>query len=349
MRRVWLWVTASALATGGLTGCGGAEVARPTVGVILPESRATARWETQDRVYLEAAIKQAEATPAVENAHGDVDRFRKIADEMIDDGVRALVLVTIDRAATAEVVAKARARDISVIEYDRLTAGANASYFVGFDPVAVGRAQAEGLLRCLSGSSADRPVVAELNGPGDDVAVSQGYDSVLAPRYESQELTRGPDDQSSPWRGARFDQMMARTGNRIDAVLAGSDTLADGAIAVLRNQGRNGKVPVVGRGATLSGLRNILTGDQCLTVYLTVRQEAYAAGALAAAVARGETIDTGQSIMDGEDREMPAKLVAPQSVMRADVATLVKEGVVTAEELCTPVFEGACQDAGITS
>ena len=63
MRRVWLWVTFSALAMGGLTGCGAGESAKPTVGVILPESQVSVRWEAQHRPYLEAAIKQAEATP----------------------------------------------------------------------------------------------------------------------------------------------------------------------------------------------------------------------------------------------------------------------------------------------
>ena len=268
---------------------------------------------------------------------------------MIESGVRALVVVTIDRAATADVATKAEARDIPVIEYDRLTPGANVSYFVGFDPLDVGRVLAEGLIRCLDSSAAAHPVVAELNGAGANDAVSQGYDSVLAPRYEAQQLVRGPDDQHSPWRGAGFDQMMSRTGNRIDAVLAGTDALADGAIAVLRNEGLNGKVPVVGLGATLSGLRNVLIGDQCLTVYLTVRQQALAAGALAAAIARGESIDTGQSVVDSDGRAVPAKLVAPQVVRRADVAMLVKEGVVTADELCTPVLEAACEQAGIRS
>ena len=84
MRRVWLWATAGALATGCLTACGAGESVKPTVGVILPESRQATRWDAQDRPYLEAAIKQAEATPKIENAHGDVDRFRKIADEMIE-------------------------------------------------------------------------------------------------------------------------------------------------------------------------------------------------------------------------------------------------------------------------
>jgi D-xylose transport system substrate-binding protein len=349
MRRVWLWVTASALATGGLTACGAGETVKPTVGVILPESRAALRWEAQDGPYLEAAIKQAEATSKVDNAYGDVDRFRKIADEMIDNGVRVLVVVTIDPVATADVVTKAQARGIPVIEYDRLTAGANASYFVGFDPVDVGRVQAEGLVRCLDDSDASGQVVAEIHGSTADPAVNQGYDSVLAPRYEARELIRGPDDQISPWRGAGFDQMMARTGNRIDAVLAGSDALADGAIAVLRDAGLNGKVSVVGRGATLAGLRNVLSGDQCLTVYLTVRQEAFAAGALAAALARGETIDTGQSVVDSVGRVITAKLIAPRAVARADVAALVKEGVVTEEELCTPALKAACEQAGITS
>ena len=57
----------SLLATGGLTACGddsgdagsGSGDKTPKIGVILPDSKSSARWETADRKYLEEAFKAA--------------------------------------------------------------------------------------------------------------------------------------------------------------------------------------------------------------------------------------------------------------------------------------------------
>jgi len=348
--RVWAATGLLALALAGCSGSGAVAPAPtgPVVGIILPETGAQSRWEANDRVYLEGAIKDGGAQARIENARSDPDRFRKLADEMISDRVAALVIVSIDQAATRSVIAQARDHNIPVIEYDRMTPGAGASYFVGFDEATVARVQAEGLVRCLDAAGAKAPVVAELQGPSADPVTAQGYAAVLDSRFAAGQYLKGPDDQTPAWRGARFDQMMTGTGNRIDAVLAANDDLADRAIAVLRNTGRNGEVPVVGRGATLAGLRNVLTGDQCLTVYLTVKQEALAAGALALAVAKGQTIDTGQSIVDPETgKAIPAKLVTPQAITRDSLQGVVKEGFVAIEDLCPPPLESACKDAGL--
>ena len=54
-------------------------------------------------------------------------------------------------------------------------------------------------------------------------------------------------------------------------------------------QKHNLKVPVTGQDATVDGLRNILTGDQCMTVYKPVKAEAAAAAAAAIAPATART------------------------------------------------------------
>jgi D-xylose transport system substrate-binding protein len=350
-KAMWLRTAASLLLVGGLTACGAGTSAKPTVGVILPDATSTARWESYDRSFLTAAITEAGAKAQVDNARQDPDRFRRIADTMISDGVKSLVIVGVDPAATADVVAKAAAHGIPVIEYHWLTPGSAASYFVGFDPIAVGQAQAQGVLQCLRGQPgvSAKPVVAVMGGPSPDLTALAGADTVLTPRFAAQQNQAGPDDRTSAFRGARFEQMMSRTGNRIDAVLAGTDDLAGNAIATLRAKGLTGKVAVVGRGATVQGLRNILSGDQCLTVYETVKQEGFAAGALAAALANGDTVNTGQSFVDGATgRAIPARLVPPQLVTRADVKQLVTDGVVAAADLCSPAFEAACVQVGVS-
>ena len=63
MRRGILTIAAvGLLTTGGLAACGddsgdgSGSTAEPKIGVILPDSASSARWETADRKYLEAAF-----------------------------------------------------------------------------------------------------------------------------------------------------------------------------------------------------------------------------------------------------------------------------------------------------
>ena len=55
MRKTILAMTAALLAIGGLAGCGkeaetpGTTTKKPKIGVILPDSKSSARWETNDR------------------------------------------------------------------------------------------------------------------------------------------------------------------------------------------------------------------------------------------------------------------------------------------------------------
>ena len=53
---------------------------------------------------------------------------------------------------------------------------------------------------------------------------------------------------------------------KVDGVYAANDGLAGGVISILKKNGQNGKVPVTGQDATVEGLQNILTGDQCMTI-----------------------------------------------------------------------------------
>ena len=61
--------------------------------------------------------------------------------------------------------------------------------------MAVGKLQGEGLVKCLTEKGVKNPVVAELNGsPTDNNATlfKEGYDSVLKPKYDAKEYTKGP-------------------------------------------------------------------------------------------------------------------------------------------------------------
>ncbi|PZF86997.1 sugar ABC transporter substrate-binding protein [Micromonospora deserti] len=351
------------LATGSMAACGdnsGGDQAgsdkTPKIGVILPDSKSSARWEGADRKFLEEAFKAAGVQYDIQNAQGDKTQFQTIADQMITNGVTALMIVNLDSGTGKAVLDKAKSQGVATIDYDRLTLGGSAQYYVSFDNEAVGKLQGEGLSKCLTDKGVKNPVVAYLNGsPTDNNATlfKNGYDSVLKPKFDSKEYTKGPDQAVPDWDNAQaatiFEQMLTQTGGKIDGVLAANDGLGNAAISVLKKNKLNGKVPVTGQDATPQGLQNILAGDQCMTVYKAIKEEAKAAADLAIALAKGEKKETGQTVKDPEGgRDVDAVLLTPKAIYKENVKDVIADGFVTKDEVCTGAYAQLCTDAGIS-
>ncbi|MEU9884312.1 substrate-binding domain-containing protein [Sphaerisporangium sp. NPDC051011] len=373
MRKGILGLTAAAAAlTLGLTACGGSDSgdtsaapssggaspsseAKPgKIGVILPDSKSSPRWETADHKFLEEAFKAAGVAYDIQNAQNDKTAFQTIADQMITNGATVLLIVNLDSGTGKAVIDKAKAQGVPVIDYDRLTLGGGASYYVSFDNVKVGQLQGEGLVQCLADKKVDKPIIAELNGsPTDNNATlfKQGYDGVLQPKFDSGEYTKGPDESVPEWDpvkgGTMFEQMLTSQ-PKIAGVLAANDNLGNAAITVLKKQKLNGKVPVTGQDAGVQGLQNILTGDQCMTVYKAVKKEADAASQLAIALANGEKPTVSGVTKDAQtNQDVPSVLLDPQAITFNSVKDVVADGFVSKDELCTGEFADLCTKAGI--
>ncbi|MEV4106298.1 substrate-binding domain-containing protein [Nonomuraea sp. NPDC049695] len=362
-----LTATAAALALG-LTACGGdsgqttsttstsasAAAKAGKIGVILPDSKSSARWETADRKYLEEAFKAAGVAYDIQNAQNDKTAFQTIADQMVTNGATVLMIVNLDSGSGKAVIDKAKSQGVATIDYDRLTLGGGAAYYVSFDNTKVGTLQGEGLSKCLADKKASKPIVAYLNGsPTDNNATlfKNGYDGVLKPKFDSGEYVKGPDQPVPDWDNAQagtiFEQMLTQQ-PKIAGVLAANDGLGNAAITVLKKNNLNGKVPVTGQDATVQGLQNILAGDQCMTVYKAVKKEADAAAKLAVALAKGEKPSASSSVKDPESgQDVPSELMEPQAIYLDNVKDVVADGYVTKEELCTGDFAKKCTEAGI--
>src|SRR5688572_16589901 len=168
----------------GQSGDGGGE-STPLIGVILPDSDSSVRWETADRRYLAEAFEAAGVDYDIQNAQDDKSAFQTIADQMITNGANVLMIVNLDSGTGKAVLDKAKAQGVATIDYDRLTLGGSAEYYVSFDNEAVGKLQGTGLAKCLADKKVANPVVAYLNGsPTDNNATlfRNGYDSVLKPK-----------------------------------------------------------------------------------------------------------------------------------------------------------------------
>src|SRR5207248_5116879 len=274
--------------------------------------------------YLEQAFKDAGVKYDIQNAQGDKNAFQTIADQMLTKGVNVLVIVNLDSGTGKAVLDKAKAQGVATIDYDRLTLGGGADYYVSFDNVKVGELQGQGLQKCLTDMGVTKPTVAELNGsPTDNNATlfAQGYNSVLNPLYANGTFKKGPNQSVPNWDNQKgltiFEQMLQSTGNKIDGVDAANDGLGGAVISAL--QARHlPKIPVTGQDATVAGIQHILSGDQCMTVYKAVRTEANAAAALAISLLKGGAATGVNGKTNDGVRNVPSVLATPVSITKAN-------------------------------
>ena len=320
------------------------------IGVILPDTKSSVRWESADRPALEAAFEDAGVDYTIQNAEGDAEKMATIADGMIADGVTVLAIVNLDSDSGAAIQEKAASQGVKTIDYDRLTLGGSADYYVSFDNTVVGELQGEGLAKCLGDEPAN---IIYLNGsPTDNNATlfSAGAHSKLDPIASYTEVgEQAVPDWDNEQAVTIFEQLYTQAGGDVQGVYAANDGLAGSVISILEKNGQAGQVPVTGQDATVEGLQNILAGTQCMSVYKSAKLEAGALADTAIALVKGDDAETTGTTEDATgDRDVPSVLLTPEAITKENVKTVIEDGGVKAEDVCTGDFAALCEEAGIS-
>jgi D-xylose transport system substrate-binding protein len=318
--------------------------------VLLPDSKSSVRWETQDRPRLAAAFTRLGDTYSIVNAEGSASTQLNQAQQCLTNGAKVLLLVNLDSGSGAQIEKMAVAAKAQVVDYDRLTLKGHESYYVSFNNVSVGKLQGQGLVKCLkaSGEYSQHPVVAELNGaPTDNNATlfAQGYNSVLNPLYKNGTFKKGPNQSVPQWDNQQaltiFQGMLTKTSNNIQAVLSANDGLGGAAIQALKTAGLK-PIPVTGQDATAAGVQEILAGWQCMTVYKSIKAEASAAATVADGILHGKPINTnGQTTNDGT-RNVPSVLLTPVAITKNNWTLLISDGFLKKSDVCTGEYAKYC-------
>ncbi|WP_345528804.1 sugar ABC transporter substrate-binding protein [Nocardioides endophyticus] len=368
--RIASLMAVGALAFGALAACGsdsegGSEggsgdspKADGKVGVILPDETTSPRWEANDRPSLKAAFDAAGVESIIDNAGGDVAKFGEICDSMINEGVTVIMIVNLDSESGKACLSKAADAGVQSIDYDRLTLGGGASYYVSFDNVAVGGLMGTGLTDCLDAAGKTKANVIYINGdPNDNNAAlfKQGYEEALKPKIDSGDY-KLVGDQSGFWdatkAGDAYEQLYTQNKGKIDGVVSANDTMAGGIIARMKDNGTAGQVPTTGQDASVEGLQNVLAGYQCGTVYKNTDLEAKTASDLAIALINGDTdaaaaLATG-SVKDTETgKDVASALAVPVWITADKVQTVIDDGFQKAADICVDEFKKACEENGV--
>ncbi len=332
--------TASSAESGEEAAAGGG-----SVGFILPDSASSARWESFDRPLITAACEEAGLECIIQNAEGDKDNMATIADQMIADGIGVLAIVNLDSESGAAIQEKAAAAGVMNIDYDRLTLGGSADVYVSFDNVAVGTAQGEGLIQCFAGDTEGKNIIQLHGSPTDNNATlfREGYQAAIADAGFNTVGEEAVPDWDNAQAGVIFEQLLTAANGQIDGVLVANDGLSLASQAVLADNGL--VLPTTGQDATVEGLRAILQGTQCMTVYKPVVEEANGAVAAAAALLAGTDLGANATI-NNESGDIPYVQAEVQSIFIDDVKIPVADGFVPAEDVCAGL-EDLCAEYGV--
>ena len=104
---------------------------------------------------------------------------------------------------------------------------------------------------------------------------------------------------------------------------------------------------ISGQDATVGGIQNILAGDQTMTVYKPLREEVYAAVAVALRLLHGESLDelTGGRTINNGTSEIPFVALEPIGVTIDNIEeTVIADGFRTWDEICVGNYEKYCPE-----
>ena len=332
------------------------------IGVLLPDTTTSTRYVQYDAPNLTKAFEAAGLSPSdfkITNAGGSVSTMQQQAEADITDGASVLLIDPIDTGSGAAIEKNAEAKGLKVIDYDRLVLGGPPDrYYVSFNNVKVGQLIGEGEISCINAWGVKNPNILIMDGdPTDNNAklFAQGYNGVLAPKFADGTYKKVGEPTGTwdpPTAQTLFEQQYTAHPN-INAVVTPNDSNAAAVIAALKNKKIPPKTfPTTGQDAGLEGLQNILAGYQCGTVYKPYFLEAQAAAALALYLRAGQTPPSTLVNSTTKDSTIGANVKSvytPPTWVTVDNMndTVVKDGTVTAKQLCSGGFQSACSAAGI--
>jgi D-xylose transport system substrate-binding protein len=336
----------------GTTGTGatssGSGKLKGKIAVLLPDSKSSARWETADRRFFAQAFKAAGLAKddyLITNAEGDPATQRNQADQAVTQGAKVILLVNLDPGSGAAIIDSAKAQGVTMIDYDRLTVGGNADYYVSGDATEAGRLQARGLIADLKDKPGAR--VAILDGaPTDSFAtdLKKGYTEVLKSNGKALQVAA---EQAVPnWDGQKaltiYEQMLQASKQPFAGTLAANDTIANATIAARKSR-KLPSVPTSGLDATPEALQHILAGEQSFTIYFSIRDQATKAANLALQIDRGERPAAITTKVDSGKRMVPTILINPKTIRKDNIAsTVIADQFASWKDVCVGAYAKYC-------
>jgi D-xylose transport system substrate-binding protein len=299
----------------------------PTVKVGLLLDNLHERW-ARDRDMIQEVVTDMNGELVVATAEADQAKQIQQAEKMLEDGVKALIVVAHDTENSAVLVDKANAAKVPVIAYDRLIRNADVDLYIGFDIPRIGELQATHVL--AAAPKGNYILIGGSQTDGNAKLLREGQMKVLAPEIKKGAIKIVAEGWATDWTAAAAakitEEGLAKAKGQVAGIVASNDVTAGGAIGVLEAKGLAGKVAVSGQDAELDAAKRIVAGTQTMTVYKSLRTLTRLAARSAMLLAKGEKVDTSATVNNGK-RDVPTMLFDPIAVNAENIdGILIADG-----------------------
>ncbi len=267
-----------------------------SIGFSLPDDFIP-RWQEEAK-YIKKYSENTGTQILTAIAEDDSDKQVEQIEELLKEGVDALLIVPVDSAALRDVVVKAYYQHVPVIAYDRLMVNMPIDYYVTVDMRDVGRLAAETLAK-----TSDHARIVYIGGSDTDNNAflhKEGFGEALQ-QYTDKDFEIVGDWFTLDWRNDMAAEKMREfiaTGQKFDAIVAGNDGLAGAAAEVARAAG----VPLIfvsGGDGDPAACARIMAGEQTMTVYKPVQKLVEKAAQFAFDLLAGNNIATDRTTFNG--------------------------------------------------
>ncbi len=304
------------------------------VGVALPTAQEE-RW-VRDKEAIEAAAEEMGIEVLVQVANNDSDKQYSQIENLVAQGVDAIMFTPVDTGAVSNVIQNAHDEGIIVVNYDRMPSDCYLDAAVKYDDVRNGELIASAVAKTVSEGN-----YVILNGDKSSgasvVMLHDGMVSQIQNYIDAGDVTIVADQYCKEWKAeeamAYMENILSENKNQISAVLAMNDGIASGAIRALDAQGLAGKVPVSGMDAELSAAQRIIAGTQTSTLFKDTKELAKLALQTTVALVKGEdpglTDTENNGYMDVPIRGLDAIVVTKDNLDEI----LIDGGYMTHEEV----------------
>ncbi|GAB4397025.1 MAG: hypothetical protein OHK0052_18900 [Anaerolineales bacterium] len=337
----------------GLEG-GAAPAGKLAVGIVLP-TKDEPRW-TQDETRFKEALAAAGYQVEILFSQGSSAKEKENVETLLTKGIKVLIICPQDGAAAAASADLARAAGVKVISYDRLITGSGSvDYYVTFDSIAVGEAQAQYLVDNASGTGNPLYLYAGAATDNNAFLFFEGAWNVLQPKIADGTFVIKNSSEAIALQGKASltrDEMSKIIGqittnwdfntakNLAEANLTKAATADKGTVYILApNDGTAraiadafaadkdvAKFFVTGQDAEKASVQYIIDGKQSMTVFKDVRTLVKDAIDMAVSLLKGEVPATTGAYNNGTI-DVPAKQSEVITVDKGNVkAALIDSG-----------------------
>jgi D-xylose transport system substrate-binding protein len=305
------------------------------------------RWRW-DATAMRSIIERSGNSYIPTNAGGSSEQQLQDIEQLIEDGVDALIIQPIDKDAVLSGVDRAAAAGIPIVAYDRLIEHDNV-FYITFDNVGVGRiiaamvkqVQPTGNYAIILGDPID----------ANTGFLRQGMEEVIGAAVAGGQIKIVGEANADDWKPenakAVMEKILADSGNQVDAVLAENDGMAGAAIEALTAAGLS--VPVGGQDGDPAALNRVAQGTQTVSVWKNNLELAKQAGKIAGLLADGTPMNLIPEAkqFSGGEKGIPvwSILLNPTPITAETLDVVIEADHVTQKDVCEGALPSvaACQ------